>query len=431
MQLSSPLAWFTPWPPDRHPAARRSRDIARGLAARGIAVDLVVADPAVRATDSFVADTSGVRIVPAAEYQAFRAGYDLTVYHLANEAAAEFMWPSVEEQPGLVVLHDTSVYAMRRAGAPARAAAFRAEFARCHPDADPDAAELAVTGYAGAYEACWPMMRAVIASARVVAVPSAAAGRAVRSWWPDATIVTLTAGIDGGTPPGAEARTARRSALEVENEAVVFGVVGSGDDAGARRLPQILRAFASTLGRVPRARLVIAGIDVDLAAQPPEVRAALSRVNAADEEERRQVIDAMDVLVDLHWPPLAGPSDHWLAGMAAGRPVVFLDTTATADVPVLDPRSWRPPPDGRDPVGVGIDILDEDHSLRVACYRLAVDRALRDRLGRAARAHWERTHTLRHMIDSVVRAIDRAIGEPSARPGPGQPDDPRRQDWTC
>ena len=410
------LAWFTPWPPDRHPAARRSRDIVRALSARGEAIDLVVADDAAAfGADRAATVPPGVHVVSAAECRAQGSRPDLAVYYVANDTACEFMWPSVFEQPGLLVLHDINIHAMRRAGAQGRAAAYRTEFASNHPDVPPDAAELAIAGFAGAYESFWPMIRSVVEASRVVAVPTAAAARDVQARWPDASIVTIAPGIQAPAPSDADTCMARRSAWNIPAEAVVFGVVGHGDDPAARRLPQILRAFASTLARVPHVRLLVSGMEADLAAQPAAVRTAITRVGPLTEEERGHLMDAVDVLVDLHWPPLAGPSDHRLAGMAAGRLAIFMETGEAADVPALDPRSWRPPVDGRDPVGVAIDILDEDHSLRLACYRLAVDHALRERLGRAAHAYWEHTHTLGHMTAGVVRAIDLALARPANR----------------
>ena len=420
------LAWFTPWPPDRHPAARRSRDSARALAARGDDIELVVADEAVSATDRAVAGAPGGRIVTATDYRTHGAGRDLAVYAVVNDAAGAFMWPTLMEQPGLTLLHDTNVHALRRAAAPGGAAAYRTEFAWNHPDVLPDAAELSIAGFEGAYESFWPMLRSVVEASRVLAVPTAAAARDLQSRWPEASIATVTPGIEAPAPIDADTRVARRSALKIPAGAVVFGVVGDGDGSAARRrLSPILRAFAGTLGRVPHVRLLIVGMETDLALQPAAVCDAIARVGPVTEEERRHLMDAVDVLVDLHWPPADGPSDQWLAGMAAGRPAIVMDTAATADVPVLDPRSWRPPADGREPVGVGIDILDEDHSLRLACYRLAVDDALRTRLGRAAYTYWEHTHTLGHMTAGVVRALDLALARPAAALSP--PDQSERR----
>jgi hypothetical protein len=59
-------------------------------------------------------------------------------------------------------------------------------------------------------------------------------------------------------------------------------------------------------------------------------------------------------------------------------------------------------------VAVAIDILDEEHSLRLAIEMLGRNAALRARLGTAARRYWEREHTVERMTDDYQRAIARA-----------------------
>jgi hypothetical protein len=93
------------------------------------------------------------------------------------------------------------------------------------------------------------------------------------------------------------------------------------------------------------------------------------------------------------------------------------------DVASLDPRTWRvnSPSDGRrpgsdvrtpdlgprtsDPLCIAIDIVDEDHSLRLAMRRLAADAELRARLGRAAREYWRREHSVEGMTDDYERVM--------------------------
>src|SRR5207237_8071644 len=74
-------------------------------------------------------------------------------------------------------------------------------------------------------------------------------------------------------------------------------------------------------------------------------------------------------------------------------------------------RTTRPGPRqaDREAVCVGIDILDEDHSLRIAMRRLAVDADLRATLGGAARAWWQREHSVDAMVDDYLWAMARAV----------------------
>ena len=97
------------------------------------------------------------------------------------------------------------------------------------------------------------------------------------------------------------------------------------------------------------------------------------------------------------------------------------DLTHLSQVPSLDPRTWqlqglatptlratRASSEGG-PVTVAIDILDEDHSLRLAMARLAADSDLRRSLGLAARTYWEREHTVERMVEDYERVMRRAV----------------------
>jgi hypothetical protein len=116
---------------------------------------------------------------------------------------------------------------------------------------------------------------------------------------------------------------------------------------------------------------------------------------------------------------MSGP---WVRALAAGRATVIVDLVHLALVPSLDPRTWqRHSPGGApvaadrsEPIAVALDILDEDHSLRLAMRRLARDRDLRDELGRAARRYWEAEHA----FDRVVRDFERAMTRAASAPDP-------------
>ena len=95
----------------------------------------------------------------------------------------------------------------------------------------------------------------------------------------------------------------------------------------------------------------------------------------------------------------------------------MIDLSHTADVPALDPRTWTSNAvDGAAPVTVAIDILDEDHSLRLAMRRLATDDDLRTALGRAAREFWIREHSLTVMLADYRRVLAEAADTPPPSP---------------
>jgi len=105
-----------------------------------------------------------------------------------------------------------------------------------------------------------------------------------------------------------------------------------------------------------------------------------------------QVLREADVIVSLRWPWSGEPATEALTAMAAGKPVVVLETAGTADWPALDPQTWQPRGPGTEaPVVVSVDPLDEEHSLGLALARLSADASLRTQLGSAAELWW-RTH---------------------------------------
>ena len=67
------------------------------------------------------------------------------------------------------------------------------------------------------------------------------------------------------------------------------------------------------------------------------------------------------------------------------------------------------------PVAISIDIVDEDRLLARALRRLITDAPLRATLGDAARAYFERHHTIPQMRDDYLRVIDAAAATPPPR----------------
>jgi hypothetical protein len=103
---------------------------------------------------------------------------------------------------------------------------------------------------------------------------------------------------------------------------------------------------------------------------------------------------------------------------------VTTDLVHLVDIAAYDPRTWTIlcAPAGleeatslasTDPACVSIDIIDEDHSLRLAMRRLASDPRLRASLGRRARQLWLERFTLDRMVAEYLDLLDRACASPS------------------
>jgi glycosyltransferase involved in cell wall biosynthesis len=436
-------------PPSRSGVAGRSAELVALLRARGFDVDVYVQD---RSPDEAIA-RSAHEFPP----RHIRSPYELTIFQFGNSSHHDFIWPYALRYPGLVVLHDTRLHHARAAALlrERRAADYRAEFAWNHPALSPDLAELGVAGIDSTLYYGWPMLRALIERSRAVAVHGEGAAQDLREAFARTSPSTelddrlFTIRLGEGTAWSDEQRLAARRRLRAQygfgDDDVVFGVFGG--LTPEKRLTQIFAAFG-TLSQTVRARLLLAGAAAahyDLAAEITARglgAAAIVTGYLPSDEDVTAHLAACDVSLNLRWPTARETSGPWLRALAAGLPTIVTDLAHHGDVPSLDPRTWAvnavgirgsapgirgSGPEVRDsgsgvrgsgsemalePVTIAIDVLDEDHSLRLAMRRLARDAELRAQLGAAARAWWGREHSVDMMVDDYVRVLHAAAARP-------------------
>jgi glycosyltransferase involved in cell wall biosynthesis len=427
------LAWFSPWPPQASGIAGRSAELVAALAGRGHGVDVFVDEQDARLWAYTTRPPAGppaagdVRVQTAHDFvwRAARGQYDLPVFQLGNSRLHEYIWPYLFAWPGLVVMHDARLHHARGRALLRRRRAedYRAEFAWNHPELSPDLAELAVRGFDGPYYYQWPMTRAVVESSRLIACHSRGAARELTERFPGRPIDYIALGEGPAVYDLAGAGARFRAEHGIPSAAVVFGVHGG--LTAEKRVPQILRAFASARQALGGARLLLAGrpdpaLRIDQQLDALDLRAVTHLVSDLSDGEFDASIAASDVSLNLRWPSALETSGPWVRALALSRATVIVDLAHQADVPGLDPRTWRrhapcadlsPDADAR-AIAVAVDILDEAHSLRLAMRRLATDEPLRRRLGREARAYWEREHTVERMVADFERVAGRAVALP-------------------
>jgi glycosyltransferase involved in cell wall biosynthesis len=323
---------------------------------------------------------------------------------------------------------------------------YRREFWFDHPDANPDLAELGAVGLLGSLTYLWPMLRAVVESSRRVVVHNGWLAGQIRDAHREVAVDVIEMGVaEARLRPGARAEIRSRHAIP--DDAVVFTAFGK--VTPEKRVREAMRALASIAEGVPQAHLLVAGETVEYYDMHAEAAAlgVSHRVAFAGylpDEEIDDYLAASDVCLCMRWPTSRETSASWLRCLAAGKPTISTDLVHTVDVPTLDPRDWavlaglsavaRNDPassgetrrslgeGGKDqprPVGVSIDILDEDHSLRLAMRRLATDARLRDALGSGARAIWAARFRLEDMAAAYQQAIARALHATTAGSGTG------------
>jgi glycosyltransferase involved in cell wall biosynthesis len=411
------LAWFSPVPPVPSGIAACSAALVAALG-DDHQIDVYVDEPVVRLAP-------GTRSAHEFVWRHRRDPYDLTVYQVGNSSHHDFLWPYLFRYPGLTVLHDAHLHHARAAALlrTRRAADYRAEFAWNHPAAAPDLAELAVAGFDNHLYYAWPMTRLVVEASRLAVVHAPPLAAALNEELPHARVESIHLG-HGEPVSEARARAARtkvRAARAIPEEALLFGVFGG--LTPEKRIPQVLEALAAVVPYAPSAHVLLAGAvpqHYDPAADVRRLglgpRVTITGYLETD-AELTDCIAACDVSLNLRWPTAREMSGPWLRALAAGRPTVIMDLAHLADVPSLDPRTWRLRPGcgmkDAGPVTVGIDILDEDHSLRLAMRRLASDAALRAEIGAAGRRYWEDEHSMPRMVEDYRRVLAIAAARPA------------------
>lgn len=360
-------------------------------------------------------------------WQHHKRPYDLTIYQVGNSSHHDFLWPYLFRYPGLVVLHDAHLHHARAAALlrQRRVADYRAEFAANHPQISADLAELAVAGFDThlLYQA--PMTRLMVDTSRVTAVHARGMVASLREQSPSAIIdgISLGHGTMVSSERRSTARTQVRQRLAVPPDGALFGVFGG--LTPEKRVPQILAAFAAVRRYLPDAWLLLAGAPAshyepaeDIAQHRLEDRVVVTGYLEGD-PELTDHLAACDVSLNLRWPTAREVSGPWLRSLAAGVPTITLHLAHMTDVPSLDPRTWSlsgcsvpTSCDAAEPVTVAVDVLDEDHSLRLAMRRLASDAELRGKLSAAGLRYWQREHSHERMLGDYRRVIARALETP-------------------
>jgi glycosyltransferase involved in cell wall biosynthesis len=413
---STPIAWFGPFPPVQTGVAAYNADLVAALSRRGYAIDTY---PEPTAHDF--------------PWRHRQRPYSLVVHQFGNSSHHDYQWPYACRFPGLAVLHDTRLHHARAALLlrERRRADYRAEFRWNQPATPADAAEIAVAGLDSALYYDWPMCRTLVERSRLVAVhgdgtrhelvKQLSDGRDGRDEYAERIVsIRLGHGQLVSAEDAAAARQKVRSRYGIAEDAVLFAVFGG--LTPEKRIAQVLDAFRATLPYAPAARLMLAGapaahLHLALEDGTPAGQVIVTGYIEGDEAFTEHLA-AADVSLNLRWPTARETSGPWLRALAAGRATVVMDLAHTARVPALDPRTWTVPAGthGGQPVCVAIDILDEDHSLRLAMRRLAGDAALRESLGAAARRYWQREHSIEAMADDYERILAQAASIADPRP---------------
>ncbi len=429
----SRIAWFSPLPPAQTAVASMSAALLPVLAASGT-VDAY--------TDTPAAPVPGVIVRDAHEFarQHVIDPYEAVVYHVADEPSNAFVRASLEEVPGLIVLHTLHLHDSRREGllGTHRDAAYRRELEAAHgTEAAPVASSLPLSDVPFR-PVVWPLRRAVLTRARAVAVFDEGAAEIIRGETAGVPVVVVSTAV---SPPSLPTRAEARARLGLPAHAFLFA---SMEAVGWEpRREAVLALFGKMAARYPRVRLVLPTTDRDpiargAAGHEPQGEAAIGTTDApagiiylraATDDDRWALRVAADIGLQIDWPGGAHDAPHaHAAWLAAGTPLLALDRGPTSRWPLLNPQSWQPfasaipgvaPPR---PVGVGVPLDDELHSLGRSIERLVQDDDLRAALAEGAKAWAQMELTPALAAERYRAAIEAMLAlRPSPANGPRPP----------
>jgi glycosyltransferase involved in cell wall biosynthesis len=414
------LACFTPLPPVSSGIADYSLSLVEALASDH-ELDVYVASAAEVEAWSGRDPRVDVRNAHDFSWHHRARRHDLIVYQIGNAWCHDYTWPYLFRYPGLVVLHDAQLHHARAWSLLRRQREddYRSELLFSHPTLPPEAAELALSGFSGPLYYFWPMLRAVVNAARLVAVHNQRLAGDLKREFSTAEVVTITMGMPMSAPTPA-ATAAVRARHGIPPDAVIVAAFGGVSEE--KRLGPLLRATAVARRYQPALRVLLVGqvlphYDVMAEAREAGVADLVTCTGYVAESDVDAYLHAADVVSCLRWPSARETSASWLRAIAAGRATIVTDLAQLADVPTLDPRSWtllRASAAQTDPapVAVSIDVMDEEHSLRLALKRLVSDAPLRATLGRHAAAYCRAHHARDRMFADYDRALTRAAAAP-------------------
>lgn len=389
------IAWFSPLRPVESGISLYNEELLPVLA-RAWRIDVYVDDY----TPSHLSATETLRIRPA---KAFRdaqrsAPYDAVVYQMGNSPAHAYMYRTALEIPGLLVLHDTVLHHLLLAMLlrARRAGEYRALMERRYGATGREVAGRVMRGQLAASLFDFPLSEDQVEAARLVAVHSQFSRARVLGRSPGAPTTVIPMGI---RLPALISREEARRRLSLPDDQFIIASVTRVNPY--KRIDVVLRALRS-LRQFRPARLLVAGtvspmVPLGRMVALLGLEQAVDLLGFVNDDTARLVVAAADVCVNLRYPTAGETSASLLRLMGAGRPVLVTDAGSFAEMPDGAVVKTRP------------DALEEEMVFEF--FRQLAERpALRDALGRNARAFIIRQHGIPAMVAGYHAALQGVAG---------------------
>jgi len=331
------LAFWTPLNPHPSGISEYSLQLVTELG-RAAEVDIFV--DGYRPSDEALFDSFPIFDAQAYSYLARRAGYDLDIYQVGNNPLHRYMYESILSRPGLVTLHDLSVYHLVHAVFQGQKERFWREVAYSDgPQAARQARQAARAGTLDPYRLL--LNKRLVESSRGVVVHSRWAAQQIKKLESATPVRAIPMGVVILEDDGGRFGRLVRRLFDLPADGFIFGIFGKLHPT--KRITVALRAFARLRRLRPQAVLFLNGPLAPLVRdelspflqEPRQAREAgvYVRPTEAGFEAMLMSVQAVDVGLNLRYPT-AGETSwtlHTLLGQ--GKPTIVSNVGSYTDYP--------------------------------------------------------------------------------------------------
>ena len=328
------VAWFSPLPPQRSGVAEYCADILPYLREH-MDIELFAEYP-----DSH-RGTSLARLFPVFDYRRFpdrqrKAHYDLCVYQMGNDIVHRFVYLTLVEYPGLVVLHEPMLHhlMLRMMSAGWTARDYSRELDYNYGVDREDVESIVASDSTELSRFDYPMLQRVVDSSLGIIVHSRYAHREVMKLNPRGPVGFIKqAYVSVPEVEGLSQLEARRM-LGLDPDDFLIGTFGF--ITPNKRIETILDALEEVLPDAPKMRLVLAGgnIDeypIDTVIRSRGLQKKVLVTGYLELADLARYMVACDLAVALRRPSAGETSSSVTRLLGLGRPTIITNTKAYAE----------------------------------------------------------------------------------------------------
>ncbi|NIO21227.1 MAG: glycosyltransferase [Candidatus Aenigmarchaeota archaeon] len=390
------IAYFTPLNPVRSGISSYSEELLPYLA-KYVDIDLYI--------DEYVPTNALIRnnflIQSYKKFREEKSKYDLIVYHMGNHAPYhEFIYKTLLEYPGLVVLHDY-IYFHFYSGVTLKRrdfSGFKEIMRYCYGEKGIREAEKIVSGSVDPFR--YSMVKKILDSSLGGIVHSDYTRDQILREIPSSTVKRINMGIEFTNSEVAFVdRIRRKHGLPKDH----FIIASFGMITQHKRIDVALKAFAGFKKIYPNAKYILVGeslseYPIKGLIKELEIEKDVVITGYVEEETFQEYLILADLCINLRYPTAGETSASVLRALEAGKPVIISNYAQFGEFP--------------DDCAIKLDLGDHEEELLVEYMKYLVqDEGFRRKIGENARRYVHEHHSLEKSSKEYFGFIEECVRE--------------------